>query len=76
VPWRGRRAVVLEPALSGNPGKEIPKNLYNLDVLRGTWIIDPAWQTCFNVAAGWSLFATDACVDSWLTDCRRRPAED
>jgi non-heme chloroperoxidase len=45
-------------------------NFYNLDVLGGTRISDPAWQASFNVAAGSSPFASYACVDTWLTDFR------
>jgi non-heme chloroperoxidase len=51
-------------------------NFYNVDVLGGTRISDRAWQASFNVAVGSSPFATYACVDSWLTDFRRRPVED
>ncbi len=73
---RGGAPSYSNPRSAGTRERRSSRILYNLDVLRGTWISDPAWQTCFNVAAGWSLLATDACVDSWLTDCRRRPAED
>ncbi len=45
-------------------------NFYNVDVLGGTRISDRAWQASFNVAVGSSPFATDACVDTWLTDFR------
>jgi non-heme chloroperoxidase len=45
-------------------------NFYNVDVLGGTRISDRALQASFNVAAGSSPFATDACVDTWLTDFR------
>jgi non-heme chloroperoxidase len=45
-------------------------NFYNTDKLRGTRISDEAWQASFNVAAGASWYATDACVDAWLEDFR------
>jgi non-heme chloroperoxidase len=45
-------------------------NFYNVDVLGGTRISHRAWLASFNVAAGCSPFATDACVDTWLTDFR------
>src|SRR5947208_4160776 len=45
-------------------------NFYNVDVLGGSRISDRAWQASFNVAAGASPFATYACIDTWLTDCR------
>jgi non-heme chloroperoxidase len=45
-------------------------NFYNVDVLGGTRISDRAWQASFSVAVGSSPFATDACVDTWLTDFR------
>jgi non-heme chloroperoxidase len=45
-------------------------NFYNVDVLGGTRISDRAWLASFNVAVGSSPFATDACVDTWLTDFR------
>src|SRR5258707_3021341 len=50
--------------------EEFLNNFYNLDVLGGTRISDPAWQASFNVAGGCSPLATYACVDTWLTDFR------
>jgi non-heme chloroperoxidase len=45
-------------------------NFYNVDVLGGTRISERALQASFNAAADCSPFATDAVVDTWLTDFR------
>lgn len=45
-------------------------NFYNLDVLGGTRISEPAWQNSFIVAVGASPYAAHAVVDTWLTDFR------
>jgi non-heme chloroperoxidase len=50
--------------------KQFLDNFYNVDVLGGDRVSEPAWQASFQVASGASPHGTYACVDSWLTDFR------
>jgi non-heme chloroperoxidase len=45
-------------------------DVYNIDVLGGTRVSDPAWQARFLGACGSSPFASRACIDTALTDFR------
>ena len=50
--------------------KSFLDNFYNMDVLGGTLVSEPAWQDSFNVALGSSAIAAVKCVDAWLEDFR------
>ena len=50
--------------------KSFLDNFYNMDVLGGTLVSEPAWQDSFNVALGASAIAAVKCVDAWLEDFR------
>ncbi|GGM94168.1 arylesterase [Terrabacter tumescens] len=45
-------------------------DFFNVDVLGGTRISEPAWQAAFAMALAAGPYATWAAVDSWLTDFR------
>ncbi len=50
--------------------KDFLDNFFNVDVLGGTRISEPAWQAAFAMALQAGPFAVHACVDTWLTDFR------
>ncbi len=50
--------------------KSFLDNFYNMDVLSGTLVSEPAWQDSFSVALGASAIAAVKCVDAWLEDFR------
>ena len=45
-------------------------DFFNVDVLGGTRISEPAWQAAFAMALAAGPYATWDCVDTWLTDFR------
>lgn len=50
--------------------KDFLDNFFNVDVLGGTRISEPAWQAAFAMALQAGPHAVLACVDTWLTDFR------
>lgn len=50
--------------------KDFLDNFFNVDVLGGTRISEPAWQAAFSMALQAGPYAVHACVDTWLTDFR------
>ena len=50
--------------------KDFLDNFYNVDVFAPDRVSEQAWQASFAVAAASSPHASDACIDSWLTDFR------
>lgn len=46
------------------------ENFYNLDVLGGTLVSDPAFQSSVTVALAASATAAVACIPTWGTDFR------
>ncbi len=50
--------------------KDFLDDFFNVDVLGGTRISEPAWQAAFAMALQAGPFAVHACVDTWLTDFR------
>lgn len=50
--------------------KDFLDNFFNVDVLGGTRISEPAWQAAFAMALQAGPHAVHACVDTWLTDFR------
>ena len=65
---RGIKAAIVEdrPAYF----KAFLDDFFNVDVLGGTRISEPAWQAAFAMALAAGPYATWACVDAWLTDFR------
>jgi non-heme chloroperoxidase len=55
--------------------KEFLDNFFNVDVLGGTRISEPAWQAAFGMALQAGPYAVHACVDTWLTDFREDVAK-
>jgi non-heme chloroperoxidase len=45
-------------------------DFFNVDVLGGTRVSDPAWQAAFGMALQAGPYATHAAVDTWTTDFR------
>jgi non-heme chloroperoxidase len=50
--------------------KDFLDDFFNVDVLGGTRISEPAWQAAFAMALQAGPWAVHACVDTWLTDFR------
>lgn len=50
--------------------KNFLDDFFNVDVLGGTRISEPAWQAAFSMALQAGPHAVHACVDTWLTDFR------
>jgi non-heme chloroperoxidase len=50
--------------------KDFLDNFFNVDVLGGTRISEPAWQAAMAMSLAAGPHATYACVDTWLTDFR------
>lgn len=50
--------------------KNFLDDFFNVDVLGGTRISEPAWQAAFAMALQAGPHAVHACVDTWLTDFR------
>jgi non-heme chloroperoxidase len=59
-------------ALADRPAfmKSFLDNFYNMDVLGGGRVSEPAWRDSFHSAISMSPHAAVACIDSWLTDFR------
>jgi non-heme chloroperoxidase len=66
--FEGIKAAIAED----RPGyfKQFLDDFFNVDVLGGTRISEPAWQAAFAMALAAGPFATYAAVDTWLTDFR------
>ena len=58
--------------VADRPGyfKDFLDDFFNVDVLGGTRISEPAWQAAFDMALQAGPYAVHACVDTWLTDFR------
>lgn len=58
--------------VTDRPGyfKNFLDDFFNVDVLGGTRISEPAWQAAFAMALQAGPHAVHACVDTWLTDFR------
>jgi non-heme chloroperoxidase len=71
--FEGIKAAIIEdrPAYF----KDFLDNFFNVDVLGGTRISEPAWQAAFGMALQAGPYAVHACVDTWLTDFREDVAK-